>query len=111
MSTAITLGELTTCAVKFGCIYVDPPWLYGNQATRAATSNHYAGMTATQLRDLPVKELAADDAHLHLWTTNGFLREALALVEFWGFEFKSSFVWIKPHIGLGNYWGIRTKFC
>src|SRR5579859_3435604 len=30
---------------KFGTIYADPPWLYGNQRTRAATGNHYEGMT------------------------------------------------------------------
>ena len=28
-----TLEELA--GLKFGCIYADPPWQYGNQATRA----------------------------------------------------------------------------
>jgi N6-adenosine-specific RNA methylase IME4 len=53
---------------------------------------------------LPVGRLAADDAHLHLWTTNGFLFECPKLFAAWGFEFKSSFVWVKPQIGIGNYW-------
>jgi hypothetical protein len=35
---------------KFGCIYTDPPSLYDNQGTRAATSNHYAGLTVDQHR-------------------------------------------------------------
>lgn len=89
---------------KFGCIYADPPWNYGNQGTRAATDNHYATMTIDDIAALPVAELAADECHLHLWTTNGFLREALGLVETWGFEFKSTFVWVKPQLGIGNYW-------
>lgn len=89
---------------KFGCIYADPPWLYDNQGTRAATGNHYNGMTVDALCALPVRELAADDAHLHLWTTNAFLFECPKIFAAWGFEFRSSFVWVKSQIGIGNYW-------
>jgi|SRR5579859_535386 len=89
---------------KWGCIYADPPWLYDNQGTRASTGNHYRGMTIEELCLLPVKALAADDAHLHLWTTNGFLFEAPRLFKAWGFEFRSSLIWIKPQMGIGNYW-------
>jgi N6-adenosine-specific RNA methylase IME4 len=71
--TTDDLGELIASGERFGTIYADPPWLYANQATRAATSNHYRSMTVDELCALPVGELAADDAHLHLWTTNGFL--------------------------------------
>jgi N6-adenosine-specific RNA methylase IME4 len=60
---------------RFGCVYCDPPWPYDNQATRAATGNHYLGMTIEELCALPIAQLAADNAHLHLWTTNGFLFE------------------------------------
>lgn len=89
---------------KYGCIYADPPWLYANQGTRAATSNHYKGLTLDELCALPVGDLAADDAHLHMWITNGFLFDAPRLLEAWGFEFRSTFVWIKPQMGIGNYW-------
>jgi N6-adenosine-specific RNA methylase IME4 len=41
---------------------------------------------------------------LHLWTTNAFLFESLHLLTAWGFEYKSTFVWVKPQMGLGNYW-------
>src|SRR5258708_28452432 len=101
------LHALVRRGVRFGNIYADPPWLYGNQGTRAATSNHYAGLTVDQLCDpnlFPISKLAADDAHLHLWTTNGFLLECPRIFEAWGFEFKSSFVWTKPQMGIGNYW-------
>src|SRR5215831_6336523 len=89
---------------RFGCIYADPPWLYNNQASRAATSKHYGGMTVDEICALPVSALAADDAHLHLWTTNAFLFDTWRVFAAWGFEFKSSFVWTKPQLGLGNYW-------
>src|SRR5262249_23575114 len=94
----------------FGTIYADPPWLYSNQGTRAATSRHYSGLTVEELCALPVGKLAAPDAHLHLWTTNGFLFEAPKLFAAWGFEFRSSFVWVKPQIGIGNYWRNSHEF-
>jgi N6-adenosine-specific RNA methylase IME4 len=28
----------------------------------------------------------------------------------WGFEFRSSFVWVKPQIGIGNYWRNSHEF-
>lgn len=95
---------------RFGCIYADPPWQYDNQGTRAATGNHYGGMTVEELCALPVREIAADDAHLHLWTTNGFLFECPKIFEAWGFEFRSSFIWVKPQIGIGNYWRNSHEF-
>ena len=98
------LQELADSGAQFGTIYADPPWLYDNQATRASTSNHYGGLTVDQLCELPVKQLAADDAHLHLWITNAFLFDAPQIFDAWGFEFRSSYVWVKPQMGIGNYW-------
>jgi N6-adenosine-specific RNA methylase IME4 len=98
------LFDLASSGMKFGCVYVDPPWIYNNQSTRAATSNHYDGLSVAELCDLPVHYLCAADAHLHLWTTNAFLRDCFTIFEAWGFEFKSSFVWVKPQMGIGNYW-------
>lgn len=101
------LRSLIADGRKFGTIYADPPWLYDNQATRASTGDHYVGLTVDQLCDpdvMPVAALAADDAHLHLWTTNAFLFDAPRIFSAWGFEFRSAFVWVKPQIGIGNYW-------
>jgi N6-adenosine-specific RNA methylase IME4 len=90
---------------KFGTIYADPPWSYSNTATRANVSNHYAGtMTAAEVAAMPVGELAADDAHLHLWVTKDFIFEAKRVMDAWGFEYKSMFVWVKTQMGIGNYW-------
>jgi N6-adenosine-specific RNA methylase IME4 len=43
-------------------------------------------------------------------TTNGFLFESQRLFAAWGFVFKSSFVWVKPTIGIGNYWRNAHEF-
>jgi N6-adenosine-specific RNA methylase IME4 len=122
--SAADLFRLASSGAKFGTIYADPPWRYDNQTTRAATGNHYAGMkdddgrevqsaagmTIDEICALPVRELAADDAHLHMWTTNGFIFECPKIFEAWGFEFRSSLVWVKPQIGIGNYWRNSHEF-
>jgi len=94
----------------FSTIYADPPWQYGNQATRASTGDHYAGMSVDDICALPIMPLAAENAHLHLWTTNAFLFDAQRVLESWGFEYKSCFVWVKPQIGMGNYWRVSHEF-
>lgn len=108
--TVDDLHRLIASGARFGTIYADPPWLYDNQGTRAATGNHYGGMTVDELCNLPMQELAADDAHLHLWTTNGFIFDCPRIFAAWGFEYRSSFVWVKPQIGIGNYWRNSHEF-
>lgn len=107
------LAALVASGRKFGTIYADPPWPYGNQATRAATKNHYKAhneLTIADICALPVPQLTADSAHCHLWTTNGFLREAFDVMESWGFAYKSCFIWVKPDFGIGNYWRVGHEF-
>ena len=93
----------------FGTIYADPPWQYRNQATRAAASKHYPTMPLDEIAALPISDLAAENAHLHLWTTNAFLPSAFGIIEAWGFTYKSCLVWVKPQMGLGNYWRVSTE--
>jgi hypothetical protein len=108
--TTEDLFALAATGAKFGTIYADPPWLYDNQATRASTGNHYAGLTVDQLCELPIRDLAARDAHLHLWTTNAFLFDAPRIFSAWGFEFRSSLVWVKRQMGIRNYWRNSHEF-
>lgn len=104
------LYRLIEAGKRFATIYADPPWLYDNQGTRASTDNHYRGMTVDEICALPVRELVAENAHLHLWTTNGFLFDCPRIFDAWGFEFRSSFIWVKPQIGIGNYWRNSHEF-
>jgi N6-adenosine-specific RNA methylase IME4 len=108
-----TLGDLQALAAsgsRFGTVYADPPWPYGNQATRASTGRHYRTMAVEDIAALPVRPLTAEDAHLHLWTTNAFLFECPRILEAWGFVYKSMFVWCKPQMGIGNYWRVSHEF-
>lgn len=109
LATRIEAGETE----PFGTVYADPPWQYGNQGTRASNTEHYGGETVEWLCDpenMPVARLAAPNSHLHLWTTNAFLFDAKRVMEAWGYTYKSCYVWVKPQIGMGNYWRVSHEF-
>jgi N6-adenosine-specific RNA methylase IME4 len=113
--TVSDLGELVAQNATFGCIYADPPWSYCNTATRASVggiskSAYKATMTVEEMCQEPVARLCLPECHLHLWTTNAFLFEAKHVLETWGFEYKSCFVWVKPQMGMGNYWRVSHEF-
>ena len=104
------LSKLIDTGQKFPTVYADPPWSYDNSASRAAAVNHYPTLTVDEICSEPVLQLAAEDAHLHLWTTNAFLQNAFQVIDAWGFQFKSCFVWVKTEIGMGNYWRVSHEF-
>jgi len=104
------LDDLVADQSHFRCVYADPPWAYSNQETRASTDNHYRTMTVEEICNEPVLDVVADDAHLHLWTTNAFLFDAQRVIAAWGFEYRSCFVWVKPQMGIGNYWRVSHEF-
>ena len=109
-SITTSLEELLAAGHRFSTVLADPPWKYRNTSSRAAAENHYATMTVKEICREPVRELVNDNAHLHLWTTNGFLEEAFTVIRAWGFEYKSCLVWTKPTIGMGNYWRTSHEF-
>ena len=104
MITSVTTDLETLRGQKFGTIYADPPWNYSDQNTRAATSNHYVTMNPGDICRLPVRDLAADNCHLHLWATASFLPDGLEVLKAWGFRYVTNFVWVKRQMGIGHYW-------
>lgn len=103
------LSVLVKRGVRFSTILADPPWRYDNTASRGAAERHYETMSVEEITALPVKGLAADACHLHLWTTVAFLDDARRILGAWGFEPKGLFVWVKNQLGCGNYWRVGTE--
>jgi N6-adenosine-specific RNA methylase IME4 len=105
---------------KFRCVEVDPPWQYQDNLPgkgRGATK-HYRTLTVAEVAMLPIPDLAEDDAHLWVWTTNQFMRETFSLIEHWGFTFKAPLTWgkttddgLRPRIGMGHYLRNNTEHC
>lgn len=84
---------------KFKTILADPPWRFTNRTGKMAPEhrrlNRYETMTLADICALPVEGLAADTAHLYLWTPNALLPEALQVMSAWGFTYKSNLIWHK----------------
>ncbi|HCL7588806.1 MT-A70 family methyltransferase [Klebsiella oxytoca] len=83
--------------MNYDLIYCDPPWEYGNRISNGAACNHYSTMSIDDLKFLPVRKLAADNAVLAMWYTGTHNREAVELAESWGFRVRTmkGFTWVK----------------
>ena len=109
-SIVTSLNSLREFGAPFATVYADPPWPYSNNAARGAARKHYATLSLKAICDEPVKHLVRNQSHLHLWTTNAFLSEAFEVIQAWGFKYKSCLVWVKPQLGMGNYWRVSHEF-
>jgi N6-adenosine-specific RNA methylase IME4 len=91
----------------FGVIQADPAWRFEPYSRETgmdrAPENHYPTQETADIKALPVGTLAANDCVLFLWATPAMLQEALQVMRFWGFEYKSQVVWRKDRVGTG-YW-------
>ena len=93
---------------KYDVIYADPPWRYQDKKCNGACALHYDTMKIQDIKDLPVKELAAKDCVIFMWITYPMLKEGIELMEAWGFKYKTiGFQWIKLNkSGKGKFFGL-----
>jgi len=84
---------------RFGAILADPPWRFANRTGKMAPEHRrlsrYGTMTTDEIAALPVAAGRADVAHLYLWVPNALLPDGLAVMEAWGFAYKTNLVWHK----------------
>jgi len=83
----------------FELIYADPPWRSTNPSSEWSPEQHYPTLSVAEIKALPVP--AAEHAVLFLWAVSSQLPQALAVMQAWGFEYRTSLVWVKPAIGMG----------
>lgn len=93
---------------KFGVIVADPEWhdeTWGGEKTgmNRHAANHYPTQSTEVIASRDVASIAAPDCVLFLWSTNQHLREAISVMEAWGFAYKSNYCWGKNKISLG-FW-------
>lgn len=115
---------------KFDVIYADPPWHYNGkmQYDKSSTIQHngdlqknvfissasfkYPTLKTTQMMNLNIQSITADDALLFLWTTNPHLSQAIELGQAWGFEYKTVvFIWDKMIHNPGQYTLSNCELC
>lgn len=82
-----------------GTILADPPWQFSNRTGKMAPEHHrlsrYGTLTLDEIKQIPVSDACAPQAHLYLWVPNALLREGLDVLEAWGFTYKTNIVWHK----------------
>lgn len=100
---------------RYGAILLDPPWAFKTfsgkrQTPHRCAEDHYRTMKAHEVAGLPLPDLAGRHCALFMWAVDSHLDEAIELMRFWGFKYKTiAFIWKKetangkPMIGMG-YW-------
>lgn len=100
---------------KYNIIYADPGWEFDNKHTGGSMSSgsaqQYTVSSVTDICNLPVKNIAADDCVLFMWWVASMPKEAIQVAEAWGFKIKTmtAFTWLKQtvtgkdHFGMG-FW-------
>lgn len=92
---------------KFGVIVADPEWRFEpwsrSTGMDRAPDNHYPTSVASVIADRDVASIAAADCVLFLWATGPMIREGLAVMEAWGFEYKTQVIWRKS-TPITGYW-------
>ncbi len=106
-------------------IVADPPWASnGNGSAFGAAGvarvakypipiipdSRYSVLPVESICGLPVADLAEKNAHLYLWATCSGLDIGLAVMEAWGFTYKTTLTWVKKgRWGLGAYFRTQTE--
>ena len=92
-------APLPTVAGGFSTVLSDPPWRFQNRTGKVAPEHkrlgRYGTMPLDAIKDLPVADAAAPNAHLYLWVPNALLPEGLDVMTAWGFRYVSNIVWAK----------------
>jgi len=109
---------------KYKIIYADPAWDYKDKRDkhpriRGGATVHYNTMSVWEICALPVAKLADSNCILFLWATFPNLKEALMVMEAWGFRYTTlGFSWIKtnkdngkPFFGIGHYTKSNCEVC
>ncbi len=115
---------------KYDIIYADPPWDYGGKLQFDKSSKgvdelntnkkifissacfKYPTLKTSELKKLPLKNIAKDNCLLFMWTTNPHLEQALDLGKAWGFEYRTvAFVWDKMNHNPGQYTLSNCELC
>lgn len=94
----------------FEIVYADPCWPFANTANSekqwGGAAKHYKTMTVEEICALPVPDIAAKNSLLAMWWVAAMPREALQVIDAWGFQLVTStgFVWHKlTKNGLDNF--------
>jgi N6-adenosine-specific RNA methylase IME4 len=105
---------------QYDIIYADPPWDYKGQKQHSgkggkdtgSAAKHYGTLKLSDLKQLPVAEIAADDCLLFMWSSSPHLDQGIDLMKAWGFKWATvGFVWNKMRVNPGFYTMSQCELC
>jgi N6-adenosine-specific RNA methylase IME4 len=91
---------------------LDPAWVEKGGGGRG-TGNHYETLKVQDMPRVILQSPAwrpAETALVWMWTTVTSLMDAGWLMGALGARYVSTGVWVKPSIGMGQYWRIQCEF-
>ena len=95
---------------KYQIIYADPPWTYADKKNNDPKMGGitYPTMSLEDIKNLPVQNISHKNCALALWATMPLLKEAIEVIEAWGFKYITClFNWVKLNPkGIGIYSGL-----
>jgi N6-adenosine-specific RNA methylase IME4 len=87
---------------EYDLIYADPPWSYRDDGNPdGGVAHEYETMSLAEIKDMDIP--AADESVLYLWTTAPHAESAFDVINAWGFDYISQFVWDKQRYGIGHW--------
>lgn len=103
MSASDDLTNLADEHGMFKTILIDVPWPSDIRKPKPGkgqwlsehTRPRYGTMSIADITNLPVSDIAEDDAMLVMWVTWMHLPLAFPLIRAWGFKYATGFVWVK----------------
>lgn len=104
--------------VEARVLVADPPWKFGDSlpGKGRGAEKHYSCMTTQELCAMELPPTASDCVLL-MWRVAAMQREALDVMDAWGFTLKSELVWRKltktgkRHFGMGRHVRMEHEVC
>jgi N6-adenosine-specific RNA methylase IME4 len=85
---------------EYQCIVIDPPWpierIQAEDRTQHEKVFEYPTMSLDAISETEIGNLAHEECHLYLWTTQKFLPASFDILEGWGFRYIFCMTWHKP---------------
>ena len=96
---------------KYSIIYADPPWEFSSKQLQKVNGTRFHSLNeeyiTTSTKSMcawggVIDNIVTPDSAIFMWSTDAHLKEAITLMEAWGFKYKTvAFVWSK-HSNKGN---------
>lgn len=94
----------------FDLILADPPWEYEHcEANNREIENQYPTASLVEIAQHKKFCQPKDDCILFLWATAPKLKEAIGIMDSWGFDYRTCAVWDKMKFGMGYWFRIQHE--